>query len=299
MNYRKFIWPPKARPGRRLSWAFKRLAGLLIVFGLLSAVITLFFTDRLIFHPLAEVWETPANYGLKYEEIELQSPEGLILKAWDLPAPPGAVSPRTVLLFQGNSGNMAMMSSRLFLLHSLGLRALTVDYPGYGASQGRPSETRVYQAAEALRQWALSHGSRPEDLILYGYSLGGGVASYLAERHPPAALILDSTFTRLSEVPADALPWLAPYFRLALGDAFDSRSRLAEIRCPLLILHSPGDEVVPFALGEELFQAYRNNYKDLAVGRGGHVDFLLNKDLYRAGIQRLLAVSAPAGGQGH
>ncbi len=285
---RNWLYPEKPAHGRWGRWILARLAVLVITFLVIAVGGGLMFTDRLIFHPSANVIDAPERYGLTVEDPRLTLPGGQQLRAWFIPAAPDAAGKKIALVLQGNSGNISMMSSRLSFWHILGFAALTVDYPGYGPNAGSPSEENTYQSAEAAWLWAAAHGYRPEDIVIHGYSLGGGVASQLAERHPPAALVLDSTFTRLRDVPSRSLPWLAPYFRLILGEAFDTQGRLARIRCPLLILHSPKDEVVPYPLGEELFRSYQNNYKDMATGVGGHTDFLLNSPLYMERARALL-----------
>jgi len=321
-SIRKWLIPEAPRPGQWKRWILARLAVFFVTFSVLFLGGGLIFKNRLIFHPTAEAIDFPANYGLKVDEFWLELDSGLKIRAWLAPAVSKAAQkkqgppmsndngPTTLgdwqssdppapgkiaLVLQGNSGNISMMTSRLVILQSLGLTVLTVDYPGYGPNQGRPSEAGVYQSAEAAWQWAAQQGYRPEDILIYGYSLGGGVASYLADRHPPAAVVLDSTFTRLRDVPAYWLPWLSPYFYFILGDAFDTETRLSRIKCPLLILHSPDDAIVPYALGEKLLRTYQNNYKDLATGSGGHTDFYLNSHLYRDKIRDLLAAAWPEG----
>lgn len=310
-SIKKWLIPPAPRPGQWKRWIFVRLAVFFVTFSVLLLALGLIFKNRLIFHPTSAAIDSPANYDLKIDEFWLELEDGLKIRAWLAPAvlEAGPQSPgrpasdgygqpspgKIALVLQGNSGNISMMTSRLAVLNSLGLAALAVDYPGYGLNQGRPSEAGTYQSAEAAWQWAAKHGYRPEDILIYGYSLGGGVASYLAERHPPAAVVLDSTFTRLRDVPAHWLPWLSPYFYFILGDAFDTETRLSRVKCPLLILHSPDDGIVPYALGEKLLRTYQNNYKDLAAGSGGHTDFYINRPLYRDKIRNLLAVAWPEG----
>jgi fermentation-respiration switch protein FrsA (DUF1100 family) len=102
--------------------------------------------------------------------------------------------------------------------------------------------------------------------------------------------VLDSTFTKLRDVPGYNWPWLKPYLKLVLGEAFDTLDRLDHIHCPLLVIHSPDDDIVPFDLGLALFQTYRNNVKYFAQGQGDHMDFLLNQNLYRAKLESLLSV---------
>jgi len=278
-----------SQPGWWLIW---RTARLLVLAVSLASLGGLIFRDQLIFHPVTETRGHPGHYGLFYEEVWLTTAAGDRIRAWRLPPPEGGPG-RVALFFQGNSGNLSLLMGHLVFLNSLGLDVLAVDYPGYGPSPGRPSEEAVYQSAEALWEEAVRRGAAPETILLYGFSLGGGAASHLARNHPPAALVLDSTFTQLRDVPGRHFPWLAPYLKLVLGEAFDTRGRLGRIHCPLLVLHSPGDEVVPFELGETLFQAYRNNVKFFGRGRGGHLDFLLNQSLYRARLENLLGLLPP------
>lgn len=290
---KSFLAPPRWAKGCFWPWLLRRVLTMGILFISLMIIGGFAFKDRLIFHPLAGLDADPKLYGLSYEEKWLSLPGGQQVKAWRLD-PDGPDRNLTLILLQGNSGNMSLMLDRLSILSRLGLSCLTVDYPGYGDSPGRPDEELVYQTAEALYAWAKEKGARPERTIIYGFSLGGGVASHLAEKRPSAALILDSTFTKLRDVPGHDLPLLKPYFKLILGEAFDTQSRLERIGCPLLVLHSPEDDVVPFALGQSLYERYANNEKLMAVGRGDHMSFLLNQKLYIENIKRLIEMIDPA-----
>jgi pimeloyl-ACP methyl ester carboxylesterase len=288
-------------------WPLWRLVRLLALTIILVILVGLIFRDRFIFYPMSKDLGTPEHC----EEFWLTIASGDRLRAWRLPPkerdrvlpdadlgvsggqrPPSEKeeqASRTVLFFQGNAGNLSFMIDRLIFFNSLGLDVLAVDYPGYGPSSGRPGEELVYQSAESLWQEAVRRGAAPQTILIYGFSLGGGVASYLAQKHPPAALVLDSTFTRLRDVPGHEWPRLRSYFKLVLGEAFDTLGRLENIHCPLLVIHSPEDDIVPFDMGLTIFQAYRNTIKYVARGRGGHMDFLLNHDLYRAKLESLLS----------
>ncbi|MDR1922236.1 MAG: alpha/beta hydrolase [Candidatus Adiutrix sp.] len=292
-NEKRSLFIPKGpKKGQWGRWLLARAAVFLVLFALLSVIGGRLAKDRLIFYPSDEMWAEPARFKANQEEIWLTTEAGDRLKAWYVPAPGGDAA-KTVLVLQGNAGNMSMMTDRLIAFRSLGLNSLAVDYPGYGDSSGAPSEEGVYQAAEAAWRWVTVNKTKPEDVVIYGFSLGGGVASWLAERHPPAALVLDSTFTRLRDVPGYAAPWLKPYFYLVLGNDFDTSSRLGRLNCPLLVLHSPDDNVVPFALGLELFNSYQGGPKEMAVGAGGHMDFMVSyfaggADGYREKLKKLL-----------
>ncbi|MDL2259376.1 alpha/beta hydrolase [Deltaproteobacteria bacterium OttesenSCG-928-K17] len=284
---KNLIAPPKWEKGRFAPWLLKRILSILVLFSVILLAGGLIFKDRLIFHPVGtELSFGPEQYSLKYEEKWLTTADGLKVKAWRLP-PKGPDTGLTLIFLQGNSGNMSLMLDRLSVFSAMGLTCLSVDYPGYGESKGRPSEEKLYQTAEALYSWAEEKGAKPGRTIIYGFSLGGGVASYLAEKKPSAALVLDSTFTRLRDVPGHDLPFLRPYLKLILGDAFNTNGRLADINCPLLVLHSPQDDVVPYALGLKNYETYTHQ-KIMAIGRGDHMSFMLNRKLYVEKMEELI-----------
>lgn len=268
---------------------FKRLFIDLIILAALLLIAGLFFKNQIMFQPDYETFSTPAAYGAAYSGFELKTKKGWALKGWHLPAPENA-NGLTILFFHGISRNMSMLTDRLVLLNQAGFEIVTLDWPGFGQSEGSPSEETVYEAAELAWGWLASRGIKPENTIIYGFSLGGGAASYLTQKYDPAALILDSTFTRLRDVPSTLLPALKPYFYLILGDSFNTGARLNSIRCPLLVIHSNEDDVVPYALGEANFQAYSNGPKLLASGKGDHMGFVLNEKLYMGKIKELEAV---------
>lgn len=264
-----------------------RLA-VLITLIVLIIVTGFVLKNRLIFHPTTEIYELPSNYGLKYDELWVEIEPGLKVKVWRVHSPYQDMEAKTAIVLQGNSGNVSLMTTRLVMLAYMGLTVFSADYPGYGQNEGSPTEEGAYKTAEALWNLATQEGATQENILIFGFSIGGGVAGYLAEAHPPAALVLDSTFTKLSDVPATQYPFLRPYARLIVGDAFNTKARLANIRCPLLVLHSTEDEIVPYELGQDLFNTYQNNCKDMGVGVGDHLGFMLNSPIYREKIARLL-----------
>lgn len=284
--------PVTVLPGKTWLQRLFRLGLLFVLLMVPLGVAGVVFNNSLIFYPDPTYRGEPNQFQADHETVWLTTDSGKTLKAWYIPAADNPAA-KTLLVFQGNSGNMSMMLDRLAVFHSMGLNTMIVDYPGFGHSSGSPTEEGTYQAAEEAWQWVVKNKSAPEDIAIYGFSLGGGVASWLAAKHTPSVLILDSTFTRLSAVPSHVLPLLKPYFHLALGDAFDTQSRLAHIKSPILVHHSPEDKIVPFVLGEQLYQTYQNNSKYWAEGTGGHMDFVYSyydkdKKDYRKYLNELL-----------
>ncbi|MDR1042129.1 MAG: alpha/beta hydrolase [Deltaproteobacteria bacterium] len=271
-------------------------AGAVALMGLLYLA-----KDRLIFHPDRGPHLTGPPRGEGIEELFVDGGAGAEINAWSVPGRPGA---RTVLLFHGNGGSLENMLGRIRAVRSLGLGVFAIDYNGYGRSHGKPSERALELNAEAAWRTVTAEGrARPEDIVIWGYSLGGYPAAYLARAHRESRnpLILDSTFTRL----ADAASSYGLLLKLAgppiLGDSFDVRGKLADLSAEtLLVFHSPADEVVPFRLGLMNFESFRGGPKELVGLYGGHKDFDLNRESYLAALERFAPRNPDeAGGNGY
>jgi pimeloyl-ACP methyl ester carboxylesterase len=189
---------------------------------------------------------------------------------------PGAPEGPTVLFCHGNSGNLRFpraRGERFLALHQAGAHLWAFDYRGYGLSEGTPSEGRVYEDAWAVHGLARHYHPEGRPFVLFGRSLGGAVATYLAaEVQQPNLLILESTFTSVPDVCACYTHrWLAGW----MGCQFDSARRVASLSCPLRMLHGTADKVVPYRLGRQLFDCYPGPDKELVTVPGaGHNDLM-------------------------
>jgi fermentation-respiration switch protein FrsA (DUF1100 family) len=237
---------------------------------LFAAVATTSACTGLPFHPVKEVTRTPAAIGLAYEDLLLDTADGERIAAWFIPAAAGPRPQRagTLLFFHGNAGNMSHRLESIRIFHELGLDTFIIDYRGFGGSTGKASVKGTLQDARAAWDWLREHkGRSPEDLVIFGRSLGGGVAADLAAEVRPSALILESTFTSLYDVAKDWFPNLP--VGLFLPQDYDTPGRLAGLRVPLLTAHSPEDEVVSFRLGKALYESY-SGPKTFLKMRGSH-----------------------------
>jgi fermentation-respiration switch protein FrsA (DUF1100 family) len=250
----------------------------------------LFLKNHFIFYPSKDLTASPASLGWEFYDLFLEGPDGIKINAWYLP--PLDERMPTVLLFHGNGGNLSEMLGRIMAYYNLGFGVLAMDYHGYGLSQGKPSEEALY--LDAVTSWDFltkTRGVAPENIIFHGFSLGGGVASYMAvkykEYHNP--LILDSTFSSLKDVARTQGLILSTVGPLVLGDAFDTNKRLKEMSPSiLLVFHSPQDEIVSFALGEKNFNDYQGGPKEFVRLKGGHMDFFDNQSTYILALQTYL-----------
>ncbi|MBA3032839.1 MAG: alpha/beta hydrolase [Rhodocyclaceae bacterium] len=209
---------------------------------------------------------TPQQAGLPYEDVKLVTADGVTLHGWLVPA---ANPPRgSVLFLHGNAGNISHRLDSLRMFHRLGYNTLIVDYRGYGNSAGEPTEQGTYRDAEAA--WAYltqTRGIPAASVVLFGESLGGAIAAWLASRHTPAALIISSGFTSVPDLAADIYPympvrWLARF-------SYDTRAYLRATTAPVFIAHSPGDEIIPFRHGRALYEAAQDPKHFLELA-GGH-----------------------------
>jgi hypothetical protein len=178
--------------------------------------------------------------------------------------------------------------------HRLGLNVLIVDYRGYGQSTGTPSEQGIYKdAAACWDHLTETRGLAPEDIVIFGRSMGGGAATWLATQYRPGAVILESVFTNVPDVGAHHYSFL-PVRALATNQ-FDNESRVAEIDAPTLHIHSRADRVVPFTLGRRVFEAAAEPKQFLEI-EGGHNDgFLVSADAYLRAIDDFLSTHLDSG----
>ncbi len=248
------------------------------------------FQARLVFFPSRTLASTPQRIGLEYEEVWLQAADGARIHGWYVPHPRAR---GTLLFLHGNAGNIGDRLESLGIFHRLGLNTLIIDYHGYGKSEGSPGEAESYSDAEAAWRHLVEARRIPaQSIVLFGRSLGGAVAAWLAARVPSAGLILESTFTSVPDMAAKVYPFFP--VRLLARIQLDARASLARVRVPVLVIHSAGDEIVPLAHGRALFDAAPEPKRFLEL-RGGHNDgFLVSREIYVAGLSGFIQEIFPA-----
>jgi hypothetical protein len=266
--------------------------GLLVGTLLLMGTLTWLLQPKLLFRPFPELIGVPADWGLAYEDVWLTAEDGVRLHGWFLPAPGpsrqrSGASPHTLLFLHGNAGNVSHRGASLMIFAELGLDVLIIDYRGYGRSQGRPSEIGLNLDADAAWRWLTEERAlAPEDIVVFGRSLGGAVATELAARVHPGALIIESSFTDLEAMARLHHPLLAMF--IPLRYRFASADALARVRCPVLILHSPDDGIVPYEHGRRLFEIATapKRFVDLV---GGHNEgFIESQPRYQQALAAFL-----------
>lgn len=261
-------------------------------YGLL-VVVVYFMQGRMLY--LAEVpgrtlTMTPANIGMDYQDVSIETTDGVTLHGWFI----AGRSPRVLLFFHGNAGNISHRLDSIRQFQDLGLSVLIIDYRGYGQSEGRTTERGIYRDADAAWRYLIEdRGLVASDIIIFGRSLGASVASHLAAQQQPLALIVESSFTSVPDIAQDLYPWLPARWLSRLSHA--TRDYIQDVRCPVLVVHSRDDEIIPFHHGEAIF-ASANEPRTLLAIRGTHNDaFLRDEDAYVGGLRTFLTgLSKPA-----
>lgn len=229
--------------------------------GLVAAVWA--FQERLLYFPEPVPAAAPGDYDLVAEDV---FDDRGTWQGWFLPT--GTAEAITLVYFHGNGGNVSHLLPMARQWVTDGFDVLLVEYDGYGARPGQPDEATTYRNADTAWRFLTGPRGRPAHrVVLWGHSLGGGVASELASRVDPGLLVLDSTFTSAVDRGAEVYPFLP--VRWLMRNRYDTLGRLDGLRCPVLVAHSRTDEVIPFAHGERLFAAAREPKRFIGL-HGGH-----------------------------
>lgn len=227
------------------------------------------FEDSFIYFPAkypAGVWEReklPAREGkivAQVEDVQLTATDGVRLHGWYCTphvGRGGALEPvetnRTLLFLHGNAGNISHRYEIIEDFVKLPVNVLIIDYRGYGKSEGSPSEQGLYADARAAWDYLTTARKIPAShIVIFGESLGGAVAVDLASKTSACGLVVQSSFTSIADMAAELLPFV-PHFMLRTK--MDSLSKIGNVSCPKLFIHSQADEIIPYQLGRRLFDA--------------------------------------------
>lgn len=238
-----------------LSW--KRLVRSVLIIYIFFALYVFFRADSMIFLP------QPATYQNTKDILKIPVTDTEKISAVYLP---NAQAAYTFLYIHGNAEDLGDVRPMLDRLHSWGFSVFAYDYRGYGSSEGKPSEGNAYRDADAAYRYMTQHLKiPPEQIILYGRSVGGGSATDLASQHSVAGLILESTFTSAFRVvvPFPILPF----------DKFSNLDKLQKVRCPILVMHGQADQTIPIQHGQTLYASASEPKMSLWVAGAGHDDF--------------------------
>ncbi len=274
-----------------MSWLLGSLAALFAPYA--GVCLFLFRRQRrLMYRPDPERLD-PRRAGPDWCRVETTTADGLRLAHLHRPAAPGRAS---LVLFHGNAGHAGHRTAKFDFLLDRGVGVFLCEYRGFGGNPGAPSEPGLLADARAALAWLEGQGLPPERLLLYGESLGSGVATALAAElaragRPAAGLVLEAPFTSMAAAAQRHYPWLPA--RWLVRDRYDSLARIAAVGAPLLILHGEADRTVPLAFGRCLHAAAAEPKRLVALPGLGHVDHLARPEA-RAALVDFLRARTPA-----
>ena len=235
--------------------------------GYAGLLALMYFAQRSLMYFPDPARKPPASVGLmQAEEVTLDTSDGERLLAWHVPPRDGKP---VVLYFQGNGGGLDLRANRFRNLVSDGTGLLALNYRGYGGSSGRPTEAGLIADAQTAHAFATSRYA-PERLVLWGESIGTGVAVALAAERPVARVLLESPYTSTADVAASIYPFVP--VRLLMKDQFRSDERIARVTAPVLILHGALDRIIPIRFGERLFELVRGPKQFIRLPQAEHND---------------------------
>lgn len=243
------------------------------------------FEHTQVYHPTRILYATGAELGRPYQDVYFKTEDGVRLNGWFFPANANSRDSSVVLYCHGNGGNISYRLDMAAALLSTGVAVFLFDYRGYGRSDGRPSEDGTYKDGAAAYRWLWQKGFAPADVLAYGESLGGGVAAELASRFVVGGLILQSTFTCIADIGSELFPWLP--VRWLAHIHYDTLSKLPNIKCPVLVMHSRADRLIRFEHSQKNFAA-ANPPKLFCEIFGDHNDPLTNRAQFITDFNKFL-----------
>jgi fermentation-respiration switch protein FrsA (DUF1100 family) len=262
--------------------------GVIVLFGYGAMLLYVYLAQaRLLYLPDFagdDLIATPDRLGFGFEDVSLLASDGVELHGWFVPA---GEARGTVLFMHGNAGNISHRLESIERFNRLQLNVFIFDYRGYGQSKGKPTEEGTYRDARAAWRYLVdSQGIAPESIVLFGRSLGAAVAARLATETTPAALIVESGFTSVPDAAA-GIYWFLPV-RLLSRFQYDAREAIRKVACPVLVVHSRDDEIIPFTHGQALYESAPRPKSFLELTGGHNEAIFMSGPRYEQGLQAFL-----------
>ena len=235
-----------------MKYLYLTLSSAIIAY-LVLLIFIYFYQRHLLYHPLENNYQND-KIQFSYEEIFIKVDDKITLKSWLINK--DFKEFKTLVLFHGNAGDLSNRIYKLNELNKLDINILLISWRGFSGNKGSPTEKNLYEDAEAAIKWLNKKEVENNQIILYGESLGSGVAVEIGKKNNFNGIILESPFTSVENSAKIYYPYLPVKF--LLKDRYDSINKIDKIRTPILIMHGKKDDIVPFSMGKELFEKANN-----------------------------------------
>ncbi len=271
------------------------ITGICVILYIFIYLMLRFGQTKLIFQPDNLIKSTPEKYNLDYQDVWIDLDQEKIHGWW---IPQTKKTAPVLLYFHGNASNNGDLIDITAMFNQLGLSVLLIDYRGYGKSSPRfPNETRVYEDADAAWKYLTKKRQiKPQNIFVYGYSLGGAIAINLAIKHPQmAGLITEGTFTSIKDVAG-----FNPVFQLfpldwIVTQRFDSITKIKFLQTPLLMFHGDADKIIPVQMAPKLFAAAPEPKQLVIISQATHTNLhQVGGQEYFQTLQRFIQANSEA-----
>jgi len=252
---------------------------LILLIGIGLFLFFRWFERANVWIPSSTFYANPENLGMKYEEVFFKTSDDVRLHGWYIPADEPIAS---MLFMHGNGGNISYRVESLRQFHSINLNIFIFDYRGYGKSGGWLSEKGTYRDAQAAYEW-LKEKTPDQPIILFGRSLGGAIATHLANNIDASALIVESCFTSIPDIGADLFPILPVQWLATIQ--YDAKNKIKNVDMPVLVVHSPEDTLIPYHHGREIYEAAPEPKEFMKIQGGHNEGYIMSEEEYLAGFQ--------------
>ena len=221
-----------------------------IIFLYIIVLTFIYFNQRNLLYLPSENNYLDDPIQFNYEEVFIEVEKDIKLKSWLINK--DLKKNKTLIIFHGNAGNLFNRTYKLNRLNDLNLNIFLISWRGFSGNSGQPSEKNLYSDAKKAIEWLNEKGVQNENIILYGESLGTGVAVELGQENSFKSIILESPYTSMEKAAKIYYPYLP--VSLLLKDKFNSEDKIKSIKIPILIMHGKNDQIIPFTMGKELFE---------------------------------------------
>ena len=255
---------------------------LIFVLGLLLLNVWMYFQQpQMIFFPLRELSQTPADWGLGYEDVTLDTADNVRLHGWYIPNPQ---SEQVLLFFHGNAGNISHRRDSIELFHRLGLNIFIIDYRGYGKSEGTiSSQNQIFKDVQTVYE-NLKSRYNEDKIIVLGYSIGTGIATKLASKNNPKLLILQAPYYSMVDMMKRYYP-IIPTFLLKYK--FETNIYIKDCKVPIVIFHGNRDTVIPYESSRKIKELIKDAGTLIIMHGQGH-NGMSNNMKYLTELKKIL-----------
>ena len=267
---------------QKFDGLFVKILLIIFIIYFSSLIILYFFQRNLLYHPSENNY-----YGDKLtvsiEKVKIKTQDNIELLAWYHKKDTGNY--KTILFLHGNAGSLENRIHKINHFENMNINFLIISWRGFSGNKGNPTEQGLYDDAKSAVSWLKNKGLKTEDIILYGESLGAGVATEIAQNHNFSGIILESPFTSMIDAAKNKYPFFP--IRFLLKDKYETKKKIKNIKSPLLIMHGEVDKVVPFWMGKKIYDignepkySYFSKYDNHMMEYNENLLIVLKKFIY-------------------